>query len=106
MPDRASARPQARDRSQTCTNGQVTPRARRAGDASSHSGQELAFMERIVVRMLAIRETGRFDTPDAFRIWLEEYQDSSPGLWLIIAKKASRIRLVTYDEALEVALQH
>jgi uncharacterized protein YdeI (YjbR/CyaY-like superfamily) len=52
------------------------------------------------------RETGRFDSPDAFRAWLKEHQDSSSGLWLTIAKKDSRTKMVTYDEALDAALQH
>lgn len=51
-------------------------------------------------------ETGRFDSPDAFRAWLQEHQDSSPGLWLTIAKKNSRTNIVTYLEALEAALQY
>jgi uncharacterized protein YdeI (YjbR/CyaY-like superfamily) len=36
--------------------------------------------------------------------WLRANGESAPGLWLQIAKKASRIVTVTYDEALEVAL--
>src|SRR5690349_13409460 len=36
--------------------------------------------------------------------WLEEHHQSSPGLWLQIAKKAAGIPTVTYAEALEVAL--
>lgn len=38
--------------------------------------------------------------------WLDEHHDSSPGLWLKIAKKASGIPSVTYAEALAVALQY
>jgi uncharacterized protein YdeI (YjbR/CyaY-like superfamily) len=52
------------------------------------------------------RETRRFDSADAFRSWLREHHDSSPGLWLTIAKKSSRPTTVTYDEALDAALQH
>jgi uncharacterized protein YdeI (YjbR/CyaY-like superfamily) len=52
------------------------------------------------------RETRRFDSPDAFRAWLREYQDSSTGLWLSIAKKGSPTKTVTYAEALVVALEH
>jgi uncharacterized protein YdeI (YjbR/CyaY-like superfamily) len=51
-------------------------------------------------------EARRFDSPDAFRAWLMEHQDSSPGLWLTIAKKGSRTIAVTYDQALHVALEH
>ena len=48
----------------------------------------------------------RFDTPAAFRDWLREHQDSSAGLWLTVAKKASQVVNVTYDEALDVALEY
>jgi uncharacterized protein YdeI (YjbR/CyaY-like superfamily) len=47
-----------------------------------------------------------FDSPEAFRAWLNEHQDSSQGLWLTIAKKGSRATSVTYKQALDVALQH
>jgi uncharacterized protein YdeI (YjbR/CyaY-like superfamily) len=36
--------------------------------------------------------------------WLEENHASSGGIWLRIAKKASGVQSVSYDEALEVAL--
>src|ERR1700687_5168085 len=52
------------------------------------------------------RETRRFDSREAFREWLSEHQDSSPGAWLTIAKKDSRTKMVTYLEALDAALQH
>jgi uncharacterized protein YdeI (YjbR/CyaY-like superfamily) len=51
-------------------------------------------------------ETRRFDSPDAFRAWLKEHQDVSPGLWLTIAKKGSRTTTVTYDQALDAALEY
>jgi uncharacterized protein YdeI (YjbR/CyaY-like superfamily) len=51
-------------------------------------------------------ELRRFDSADAFRAWLREHQDSAPGLWLMIAKKGSRTTLVTYPEALQVALEY
>jgi uncharacterized protein YdeI (YjbR/CyaY-like superfamily) len=42
---------------------------------------------------------------DAFRDWLAQQHDSSPGVWLVLAKKGTRepTRL-TYDEALDEAL--
>ncbi|WP_411721242.1 YdeI/OmpD-associated family protein [Mycetocola sp.] len=52
------------------------------------------------------QETIRFDDPDAFREWIEEHQDSSPGAWLVIAKKGSGQTTVTYAEALDVALAY
>ena len=36
--------------------------------------------------------------------WLAKQHDKSPGVWLKIAKKDSRIKSVTYEEALDVAL--
>jgi uncharacterized protein YdeI (YjbR/CyaY-like superfamily) len=52
------------------------------------------------------RETMRFDSPEAFRAWLHEHQDASPGIWLIIAKKASPTKTVSYAEAVAIALEH
>lgn len=45
-----------------------------------------------------------FETPADWERWLEENHGASPGLWLQIAKKASGVASVTYDEALEGAL--
>lgn len=36
--------------------------------------------------------------------WLDSHHADSPGLWLRLAKKASGMTSVTYDEAVEVAL--
>jgi uncharacterized protein YdeI (YjbR/CyaY-like superfamily) len=52
------------------------------------------------------REIRQFDSPNAFRAWLAEYQDSSPGVWLTLAKKGSRVTMLTYTEALVAALEH
>jgi uncharacterized protein YdeI (YjbR/CyaY-like superfamily) len=40
----------------------------------------------------------------AFRKWLTAHHDSTPGLWLRIAKAGSPSKSVTYAEALDVAL--
>jgi uncharacterized protein YdeI (YjbR/CyaY-like superfamily) len=40
----------------------------------------------------------------AWEAWLRKHHVTSPGVWLKIAKKASRHRSVTYDEAVEGAL--
>ena len=40
----------------------------------------------------------------AFRKWLRAHHASQPGLWLKIAKAASPLQSVTYDEALDIAL--
>jgi uncharacterized protein YdeI (YjbR/CyaY-like superfamily) len=48
----------------------------------------------------------RFDSPDALRAWLKEHQDSSTGVWLTLAKKGSRLPLVTYAQALDAALEY
>lgn len=52
------------------------------------------------------QETLRFDGPDEFRAWIDENQDSSPGIWLVMAKKGSGQTTVTYAEALDVALAY
>jgi uncharacterized protein YdeI (YjbR/CyaY-like superfamily) len=42
----------------------------------------------------------------AWEAWLAENGAGSPGVWLRIAKKASGIATVSYEEALEAALCH
>lgn len=56
--------------------------------------------------MAVEQETLRFDGPVEFRAWIEENQDSSPGIWLVMAKKGSGQTTVTYAEALDVALAY
>ncbi|MCU1556574.1 MAG: hypothetical protein JWN09_569 [Microbacteriaceae bacterium] len=51
-------------------------------------------------------EVLRFDAPDVFREWLAEHQDSTPGLWVTITKKGSQVVNLTYDQALDVALEY
>jgi uncharacterized protein YdeI (YjbR/CyaY-like superfamily) len=38
--------------------------------------------------------------------WLDKHAESSPGLWLRLAKKSAKLKSVTYGEALEAALCH
>ena len=38
--------------------------------------------------------------------WLAKHGESSPGLWLRLAKKSAKLKSVTYPEALEIALCH
>jgi len=38
--------------------------------------------------------------------WLAKHGESSPGLWLRLAKKSAKLKSVTHPEALEVALCH
>lgn len=40
----------------------------------------------------------------AWAVWLEKNHATSPGVWLRLAKKASGLKSVSYDEALAVAL--
>jgi uncharacterized protein YdeI (YjbR/CyaY-like superfamily) len=47
-----------------------------------------------------------FASRDAWRAWLAEQHQASPGLWLKIAKKGSGIDSVSYADALDVALCH
>ena len=45
-----------------------------------------------------------FKSKQDWAAWLEKNHRKSTGLWLRLAKKASRLRSVSYKEALEVAL--
>ena len=45
-----------------------------------------------------------FSTAQEWRQWLEENHETALGMWLKIAKKASGIQTVSYQEALEDAL--
>jgi uncharacterized protein YdeI (YjbR/CyaY-like superfamily) len=45
-----------------------------------------------------------FATAAEFRRWLTRHHANHPGLWILIAKKASGIASVTYAEALDEAL--
>jgi len=46
----------------------------------------------------------QFEGPQTWATWLDEHHATSSGVWLRIAKKASGMASVTYDQALEVAL--
>ena len=45
-----------------------------------------------------------FEPAVAMKRWMKSYHASEDGIWLKIAKKASGIPTVTYDEALDIAL--
>ena len=45
-----------------------------------------------------------FTSASALRAWLVIHHDTSPGIWLMIAKKHSGVESVTYDEAVDEAL--
>src|ERR1700730_11283133 len=45
-----------------------------------------------------------FASASALRAWLEGNHDTSPGIWLMIAKKASGVESVTYEEAVDEGL--
>ena len=45
-----------------------------------------------------------FATAPEFRAWLEAHHETSPGIWLMIAKKGTGVDSVTYDEAVDEAL--
>lgn len=49
-------------------------------------------------------KTIKFASPKAWEEWLIKYGAIEKGVWVQIAKKASGVRSVTYDEALDVAL--
>jgi uncharacterized protein YdeI (YjbR/CyaY-like superfamily) len=45
-----------------------------------------------------------FETPDAFREWLEKNHTTSPGLWIRYYKKASGLPSIVYKQALDEVL--
>lgn len=45
-----------------------------------------------------------FERQKDWAVWLDKNHATSSGVWLKLAKKASGVKSVTYDEALEVAL--
>jgi len=45
-----------------------------------------------------------FKDQKAWEAWLVKHGESSPGVWVRLAKKAAKLRSVTYGEALDVAL--
>ncbi len=47
-----------------------------------------------------------FETPAVFEAWLDQHHESSDGIWIKFAKKASGIQSVTYKEVLPVALAY
>jgi uncharacterized protein YdeI (YjbR/CyaY-like superfamily) len=55
----------------------------------------------------AMEKTGRplrCRTAEEWRSWLERNHDANDGVWLMIGKKGSKIRLVTLAQATEEAL--
>jgi uncharacterized protein YdeI (YjbR/CyaY-like superfamily) len=48
----------------------------------------------------AVKPTSR----KAWRAWLQKHHAASPGVWLVFAKKHSKLPTVRYDEAVEEAL--
>ncbi len=53
---------------------------------------------------MAELNTVLFKNQKAWETWLASHSESSPGLWLRLAKKSARLTSVTYQEALDVAL--
>ena len=49
-------------------------------------------------------QTLTFTTQAKFRTWMDKNHSKTPGVWIKFAKKASGIKSVNYQEALEVAL--
>ncbi len=45
-----------------------------------------------------------FSSPKAWEAWLKKEHQITKGIWIKLAKKASKIPSVTYQEALEVAI--
>jgi uncharacterized protein YdeI (YjbR/CyaY-like superfamily) len=47
-----------------------------------------------------------FKNKDAWSAWIAKQSPDCPGVWVRIAKKGSKLKSVTYQEAVEVALCH
>ena len=47
-----------------------------------------------------------FESPAAWEAWLSKHHESSDGIWIKFAKKASGITSVTYKDVLPIALAH
>lgn len=47
-----------------------------------------------------------FDSPQAFRAWLDEHHRHAPPLWVAIAKKGCTHHVLPHQEALDAALCH
>jgi uncharacterized protein YdeI (YjbR/CyaY-like superfamily) len=45
----------------------------------------------------------KFVDAAAFEAWMDDHHDG-PGLWIAIAKKATKIPTITHEQALEIAL--
>jgi len=50
-------------------------------------------------------EEMRFASREALRAWLTENQDTSPGIWLVLAKKGSPTPGLSYAEAVDAGLE-
>jgi uncharacterized protein YdeI (YjbR/CyaY-like superfamily) len=48
--------------------------------------------------------TRSFATSEALSTWLGKNHDTAPGLWLKLAKKGSKVKSITYAEAIDVLL--
>ena len=55
-------------------------------------------------KSLAKQHIQYFERQLDWEAWLNENHDSSPGVWLQLAKKGADVPSVSYDEAVEVAL--
>lgn len=55
-------------------------------------------------KSLAKQHIQYFERQVDWEAWLNENHDSSPGVWLQLAKKGADVPSVSYDEAVEVAL--
>jgi uncharacterized protein YdeI (YjbR/CyaY-like superfamily) len=55
-------------------------------------------------KSIATQDIQYFERQLDWEAWLNENHDSSPGVWLQLAKKGADVPSVSYDEAVEVAL--
>ena len=48
----------------------------------------------------------RFESAESWDEWLAEHHESAPGVWAMIAKKASGVPTVAYPEVLDIAISY
>jgi uncharacterized protein YdeI (YjbR/CyaY-like superfamily) len=87
------------------TGRRVPTVRRRAGTGRDVQPVRMSVPADRMSRMIDLPEVP-FASQSDFAAWLAEHDESSPGVWIKLAKKGSGIASVTYAEALDVALCH
>ena len=75
-----------------------------ASDAESHSTRHHRRITKIAHRTLLSYDAFQPKSRKAWREWLKKHHASSPGVWLVYAKKHTGIPSLSYNDAVEEAL--